>query len=337
MDKSALTRILESHLAWVRTNGRNGQRADLRQADLRGVNLRRTNLNWAKLSGAKLSGADLHEAHLDGANLSGADLRGANLHATHLDGALLGQCKLFQTVLSSIDLSKVGGLENCTHDGPSPISTDTLYKSEGTIPEAFLRGCGLHDWEIEATKLYARNLAAEDFTDITYRMFDLKCSRPILFFSVFISHNHQDKSFARRLHDALQTAGIRCWLDEKQMLPGDDIYEHVDRGIKHWDKLLLCASKNSLVSWWVDLEMNKAFEKERQLFKERGKKVLSLIPLDLDGHLFDKYDGPKGDEIRSRIAADFTDDSRFDAEVERVIRALRADDGAREPVPPKRL
>jgi hypothetical protein len=23
--------------------------------------------------------------------------------------------------------------------------------------------------------------------------------------------------------------GVRCWLDEKQMLPGDDIYEQVDR------------------------------------------------------------------------------------------------------------
>ena len=46
---------------------------------------------------------------------------------------------------------------------------------------------------------------------------------------------HEDKLFARRLHDALQGRGVRCWLDEKQMLPGDDIYEQVDRGIRLWE------------------------------------------------------------------------------------------------------
>jgi hypothetical protein len=28
-------------------------------------------------------------------------------------------------------------------------------------------------------------------------------------------------------------------LDEKPMLPGDDIYERVDRGIRLWDKVML--------------------------------------------------------------------------------------------------
>jgi hypothetical protein len=50
------------------------------------------------------------------------------------------------------------------------------------------------------------------------------------FYSCFISYAHEDKLFARGLHDALQARGVRCWLDEKQMLPGDDIYEQVDRG-----------------------------------------------------------------------------------------------------------
>jgi len=63
---------------------------------------------------------------------------------------------------------------------------------------------------------------------------------PIQFYSCFISYSHEDKPFARRLHDTLQGQGIRCWLDEKQILPGDDIYEHVDRGIRLWDKVLLC-------------------------------------------------------------------------------------------------
>jgi hypothetical protein len=38
-----------------------------------------------------------------------------------------------------------------------------------------------------------------------------------------------------------------------------------------WDKFLLCASKNSLTSWWVEDEIKTTFEKERTLRKERGK------------------------------------------------------------------
>jgi hypothetical protein len=39
-------------------------------------------------------------------------------------------------------------------------------------------------------------------------------------------------------------------LDEKQMLPGDDIYEQVDRGIR-----LLCFSQHSLTSWWRTMRL----------------------------------------------------------------------------------
>lgn len=164
----------------------------------------------------------------------------------------------------------------------------------------------------------------------------------IEFYSCFISYTHADKSFARRLHDALQGRGIRCWLDEHQLLPGADIHEEVDRGIRLWDKMLLCCSKDSLTSWWVNYEIEKAFEKEQRLMKERGEKALALIPLNLDGYLFSKeFHGGAAHTLRSRLAADFmgwaTDDKKFEEQFERLVRALRADAGGREGPPPRRL
>jgi hypothetical protein len=160
------------------------------------------------------------------------------------------------------------------------------------------------------------------------------------YFSVFISYSHADSVFANRLYNSLQARGVRAWLDKKQMRPGDDIYEEVQKGIQLWDKVLLCASKASLTSWWVDSEIDRVFQKERNLFKERKVKVRALVPLQLDDFLFTQWESGKAQEVKSRIAADFRgweDQKQFETKFEVLVSALRADAGAREAPPVSKL
>lgn len=235
--------------------------AVLSNADLRGVDFTRADLHEGNLSGAQLEGAifsralfeftDLTGANLEGAsldrarlyyvrlqdsNLHRANLMNASLEVTELDNADFTEAHVGWTRFADLDLSVAKALEFVSHGAPSTLGIDVLYRSGGNIPEVFLRGAGVPDSLIT----YMRSLTA----------------RPIEFYSCFISYSHADKSFARRLHDTLQGRGIRCWLDEHQLLPGDDIYEATDRGIRLWDKVLLCCSKTSLSSWWVDKEVN---------------------------------------------------------------------------------
>ncbi|HZV36982.1 MAG TPA: toll/interleukin-1 receptor domain-containing protein [Verrucomicrobiae bacterium] len=295
--------------------------ADFSNASLRYANLEQTNLIRARFDFADLAGSNLYSADLTKADLGHSWLLGSNFSRAVLEGTSFKWANLGHTIFALTSLKTAEGLDGCDHYGPSSLDFATLMAS-GTLPEVFLRGCGLPDEFINFLPSFRND--------------------PIQFFSCFISYSHADKSFARRLHDALQGRGIRCWLDEHQILPGDKIHHLVDEGIRQWDKVLLCCSEHSLKSWWVDKEVEKALMKEEKLSNERGKEVLSIIPLNLDGFMFNKdWTDWKQQHLISRHAPDFSgwdkDNAKFERELEKVIKALRADAGGRVLPPTPRL
>jgi len=306
------------------------ERASFYGTDLTGANLAFSTC-WvaafvkATLIEANIQDANLSFAQLTGANLQGAKLWGANFFGAGLTDANFAGAHLTQTSFNDVDLSDVRGLAEVHHGGPSSIGIETLFKSGGKIPDVFLRGCGVPQKVIQKVPSWTGSLPPDEF------------------YSCFISHSHEDKDFADSVYKRLQDRKINCWLDKHQMLPGDDLHAGIDRGIRDWDKVLLCCSKASLKkSWWCDGEVNRAFQKEEKLMKERGRKTLVLMPLNLDGFLFsDEYQSGKRAEITSRVAANFVgwknDPALFERELERVIRALRADDGGREWPPTPKL
>ena len=48
---------------------------------------------------------------------------------------------------------------------------------------------------------------------------------------VFLSHSSKDKQFVRRLTKDLEEAGIEIWLDEKELLVGDELNKSIEYGI----------------------------------------------------------------------------------------------------------
>ena len=276
--------------------------ADLRHADLTRAGLTEANLTGANLTGANLTGADLTRADLTEADLTEADLYSANLSSTHLEKANLSGASVSWTSFCS-DLSEAKNLDEIVHNGHSEVSLNALLSFQDSLPEKFLRGCGVADEDIE----YFRS----------------RIGAPIQFYSCFISYSHKDKQFARQLHDRLQSDGIRCWLDEHEIKPGERIHDVVNRAIRVHDKLLLCCSEASLgESTWVDDEIAAATERERK----EGRDI--LIPLNLDGYLFDGWESGRAPRIRERLAADFRNWKRnadkFEREFQKVVKALQA-------------
>jgi hypothetical protein len=238
-------------------------RANLTGANLSGANLGRAKLAVANLSGANLSGANLSGANVEGASLAGADLTGAdlgraNLTGADLAGADLAEVMCWTTVFADNDLSAVRGLDSIDHVAPSSIGTDTLFRSKGKIPEAFLRGCGLPDSLIE----YLPSLIGS--------------MSPIEFYSCFISYSSRNQEFADRLHADLQAKGVRCWFDRDDLKIGDKIRHRITEAIRVHDKLMLVLSEQSINSDWVEGEVEAALERER-----REKRTV-LFPFRLD-------------------------------------------------------
>ncbi len=270
--------LMDAHLS-----GAVLHKAFLWDSILKRADLSRTNLIYARLSGADLSGSNLFGvnlsfAELDNANLreaclSWADLNGADLSGANLTGAIAGH-----TLFGAIDLSEVIGLESMRHHVPSTIGIDTIYLSEGKIPEAFLRGCGVPDNFIE----YARSLTAKAFD----------------YYSCFISHSTADKVFADRLHADLQAKGVRCWYAPHDMEGGEYVDTQIDRAIKVHEKVLLLLSENSISSSWVQREITKAVKRE----EAEGKRVLFPVSL-VDYSTLEEWEfvDSKGRDLAERI------------------------------------
>lgn len=193
------------------------------------------------------------------------------------------------TIFADNDLSDVTGLDTIEHEAASIIGIDTIYRFQGKIPLAFLRGAGVPEIFIE----YLPTLTAPG---------------AIQFYSCFISYSSKDQEFADCLYADLQNKGARCWFAPHDIRAGKKVHEQIDEAIRVHEKLLLILSSNSMNSEWVKTEIRKArkrerVEKKRVLFPVR----LASFEAIRDWELFDADEGKDlAVEIREYHIPDFS-------------------------------
>jgi hypothetical protein len=312
--------------------GANLSSANLSNANLIAVNASQANLIGASLPFASLGGADLNRADLRGADLrgvdvSGADLGGANLRDADLRGALLlstnlrrarlqladlSNAKMRHAMIVNVDLSEAKGLEYVDHIGPSSIGIDTLYESQGKIPDKFLRDAGVPE-------------------EIINLLPSIRSGPAIQWYSCFISYSTKDEEFARRLHGRMRQAGLRVWFAPEDLKGGDKLYDQIDYAIQLHDKLLLILSENSIKSEWVMTEIRRARAVEK---KENRRKLFPIRLVDFDTlRDWTCFDADTGKdlavEVREYFIPDFSDwknHDAFEAAFDRLLKDLRAED-----------
>ena len=287
--------------------------AYLGNADLDSANLRYADLGNADLNSANLDSANLRYANLRYADLGDASLRYADLNSANLRYANLRYARLRYTTFADVDLSQVIGLESCVHEGPSTIGVDTIYKSQGKIPEEFLRGCGVDENFIRFIPSLVGSV------------------QPFQLYSCFISHSTKDVEFAQRLHSRLRDAKARVWFSPEDVKGGEKLYDQLERAIQLHDRLLLILSEESLKSGWVETEIRKAIETEK---REGRRKLFPIRITDFDTikkwRCFDADTGKDlAVEVREYFIPDFSnwkDHDSFEAAFDRLLRDLKAEE-----------
>ena len=95
-------------------------------------------------------------------------------------------------------------------------------------------------------------------------------------YDVFFSHSAKDKQIVRPVAERLRADGLRVWLDDWEIRPGDSILAKIEEGLELSRVLVLCMSANAFGSDWLHLEGG-TFRFRDPLNNERR-----FIPLRLD-------------------------------------------------------
>src|SRR6266699_2021598 len=317
------TTLVEANLRRAGLSQADLSNATLVGADLRAADLNNTDLTQADLRAVDLRGADLREANLDNvifgrattsfaswsAYLREENLEGMDLGEEDFGGEIIRMTVIGFTIFGDVDLSTARGLDTINHTMPSTVGIDTIIRSKGKFPTAFLKNAGVPNSIIEAIPSLFGSL------------------EPIQYYKCFISYSSKDQEFAERLYTDLQSKGVRCWFAPEDLKIGEEFPNRIEEAIRLYDKLLVVLSEHSVKSSWVEDEVRAALEKEGQLKREQQRKT-ALFPIKIDNAIEQEQAQWVALMRRKRHIGDFTRWKRHDdyqRAFERLLRDLKAE------------
>lgn len=113
-------------------------------------------------------------------------------------------------------------------------------------------------------------------TGIQHREVPMSSARKL---KVFLCHSSGDKPAVRTLYQRLCADGVEPWLDEEELLPGQQWEQEIPQAVRAADAILVCLSRSSITKeGYVQKEMMYALDAA----KEKPEGTIFLIPLRLE-------------------------------------------------------
>ena len=96
---------------------------------------------------------------------------------------------------------------------------------------------------------------------------------------VFLCHSSGDKASVRDLHRRLKTAGFEPWLDELELLPGQNWREEISAAIRTSHAIVVCLSRQSVTKeGYLQKEIREALSRA----EETPQRAIFIIPARLE-------------------------------------------------------
>ena len=258
-----------------------------------------TNFHGADLNNCNFTRVFAKDSHFRGANLSRSQINhslfirswfdGASFAGAHISHSALHHCEFAMTDFTDgslwgvsfveANLSSVKGLASLRNVREVALDPRTLFSSGRFLPRSFLLGSGVPPLLVE----YLPSLVAD----------------PIEFDSCFISYSTKDGACARTLRIELLEKGINAWLFEEDADWGRPVWTEIDNSIRMHDRVIVICSEQSLQSFPVLREI------ERALQREDSERRDVLFPVRIDDYIFEKWQHPRKADVVSKVIGDF--------------------------------
>lgn len=127
--------------------------------------------------------------------------------------------------------------------------------------------------------------------------------------SVFLSHNHKDKPFVRKLARDLKYHGVSCWLDEDEIKVGDALIHRIREGIDSSNYFAIVLSANSVNAPWVRNELDTAMN------HQINGKSIKVLPI-----MLEECEPPSF--LVGKMYADFTKEENYEDSFKQLINSM---------------